>query len=280
MSNKFSSNSKKSFNILSNPKPKKQVISFRELGGLGRLANQMFQYASTRGIAANRNFDCAFPLPNDDIILYKCFKNTLKYSKELPEYDRVYPRGFHFDEMLFNECAGDRDILHYFQTEKYFKHIEDEIREDFKFDDFIFNSCNTYIKQLFPNTEIISLHIRRTDYVKDETMYALPLEYYENALKMMPDNLPIIIFSDDSEWCKNQELFSNNKFKIITTNNFFADLCMMTLCNYHIIANSSFSWWGAWLAKSKKVIAPKRWFRYEKNTWSTEDVCCSGWIEI
>ncbi len=260
--------------------PKRQIITFRELGGLGRFANQMFQYASIRGIAANRNFDCAFPLPKDEIILYKCFKNTLKYAKETPEYDRVYPTGFHFDKILFNECAGDRDLLHYFQTEKYFKHIEDEIRKDFQFDDFIFNSCNTYIKELFPNTEIISLHVRRTDYVEDETMYSLSIDYYENALKLLDSTLPIFIFSDDTEWCEEQKLFSDKRFKIIKTNNFFADLCMMTLCDYHIIANSSFSWWGAWLAKSKKVIAPKRWFRHELNTWSTEDVCCSDWIQI
>lgn len=264
MSNKFSS--------------KKQLITFRELGEWGRLGNQMFQYASTRGIAANRNLNCTFPPPNDNIILYKCFRNTLKYSTHLPNYDRISPIGFEFDKSLFNQCFGNRDILHYLQTEKYFNHIKDDIKKDFTFDDFIFNSCKTYIRELYNQKEIISLHIRRTDYLTDPTMCSLSMNYYEEALNLLNSTLPVLVISDDPEWCENQEIFSSERFRIIKSKNTFVDLCLMTLCDYHIIANSSFSWWGAWLSNTKKVIAPQKWF--QKNDWNTKDLYCSDWIVI
>lgn len=266
MKNKFSSS--------------KQMITYRSLGEMGRLGNQMFEYASTRGIANNRNFDCGFPLPNDDIILYKCFKNTLKHSKQLPHYDVVYAQGFHFDEILFNECVGGRDLLHFFQSEKYFKHIRDEIKSDFTFDDFIFNSCKTYIEEMYGDTEVISLHVRRSDYLTDETLYPVSLDYYKEAINLLDPNIPILVISDDIDWCEQQDIFSPKRFNFIKSKNHFVDLCIMTLCNYHIIANSSFSWWGAWLAESKQVIAPKRWFRWNNNTWITDDLYCPEWIVL
>ena len=121
------------------------MISFNNLGNLGRLANQMFQYAAIRGIAANRGFDFCLPpkqvfgskdpmVKSSDTNLYDCFK--------LPSFDigitqnQVFvEQTFAFDETLFNECPDDTDLVGYFQTEKYFKHIADEIRKDFTFTD-------------------------------------------------------------------------------------------------------------------------------------------------
>ena len=88
----------------------------------------------------------------------------------------------------------------------------------------------------------------------------------------MPENIPVIVFSDDCDWCNTQELFSDDRFMISENNSTDADLCLMSLCDYHIIANSSFSWWGAWLAKSKKVYAPKNWFGGECVNKSIIDV--------
>lgn len=260
--------------------PLKETITFKDLGGLGRLGNQMFQYASLRGIAAHKNYYCAVPPPNESITLYKCFKNTLKFSKNIVEYDTVFPCGFEFDQDFFDNCAGNRNILHYFQTEKYFKHIKSDIKKDFSFDSFILNSAKIYLNQLFGEKDVISLHVRRTDYITDPSFYTLPFDYYENALSLLDENLQVLVVSDDCEWCSEQKFFNSERFKISKSKNPFIDLCLMTLCNYHIISNSTFAWWGSWLANSKKVISPKRWFREENVTWNTKDLYCSGWIKI
>ena len=110
----------------------------------------------------------------------------------------------------------------------------------------------------------------------------LPLFYYEEALKQFDNDRTVIIFSDDPKWCYEQELFADDRF-LVSDNDHLLDLCMMTLCSDFIIANSSFSWWGAWLSDSsnKKVIAPKKWFGPpldQKN--DTKDLYCSGWITL
>ena len=102
------------------------------------------------------------------------------------------------------------------------------------------------------------------------------MSYYEKALSILP-NLPVIVFSDDYEWCKKQELFDSDRFIIAEGNSTDCDLCLMTLCTHHIIANSSYSWWGAWLADSKQVIAPKKWFGGECVNKDTKDLYSNGW---
>ena len=108
--------------------------------------------------------------------------------------------------------------------------------------------------------DTISLHIRRGDYVVNPNHPVQPLEYYDEALKCLPQNFPVIVFSDDSKWCHEQELFSGDRFNISDDNSADFDLCLMSMCKCHVIANSSFSWWGAWLSNSQMTIAPKNWF--------------------
>ena len=91
----------------------------------------------------------------------------------------------------------------------------------------------------------------------------LGLDYYEEALSHFDEDRNVVIFSDDPEWCKEQSLFESDRFLVAEGNINYVDLCLMSLCKAHIIANSSFSWWGAWLAKSEKVIAPSKWFPSE-----------------
>jgi hypothetical protein len=88
----------------------------------------------------------------------------------------------------------------------------------------------------------------------------LGFEYYEEALKQFDSKRNVLIFSDDTEWCKNQKIFESDRFYVSEGQTNYADLCLMTLCEDHIIANSSFSWWGAWLAEDNRVIAPSGWF--------------------
>ena len=127
--------------------------------------------------------------------------------------------------------------------------------------------------------EYIGLHIRRTDYVQKQNYHPLcTLEYYEKALKKLPDT-KVIIVSDDPEWCENQSLFESDRFLVSGSKNNIIDMCILSLCKYHVIANSSFSWWGAWLAESQKVIAPKVWFGSHANL-DESDIVPENWERI
>jgi hypothetical protein len=266
------------------------MISFNQLGNLGRLGNQMFQYASLRGIAENRGFDFCIPsekvfgendpnVKNSESNIHNTF-NISWVNLEQSNYKNFSERHFHFDEDLFNNCEDNVDLVGYFQTEKYFKHIEDEIRKDFSFSDELVDTCSKFIDELDSDREVISVHVRRSDYLTLQSFHPTPpIEYYSEALKLFP-NIPVLIFSDDVNWCLNQDVFEDDRFMISQSNTADFDLCLMSLCKYHIIANSSFSWWGAWLAKSKNVIAPKTWFGPSLSHKDTSDLYCSGWKKI
>ena len=265
------------------------MISFNQLGNLGRLGNQMFQYASLKGIAANRGFDCCIPDENvfgvSDPNVKNCPTNihntfNLQTFVRLSNNRIIQESGYHFDEELFNTCDDNVDLYGYFQSEKYFKHIEKDIRSEFSFKDELVKDFKNFIEQLSPDGEVISLHVRRGDYLNLQSFHPTPpLEYYEAALKKLPD-APVIIFSDDADWCLNQELFDSDRFLVSQDMSPDYDMCLMSLCKYHIIANSSFSWWGAWLANSKKVIAPKVWFGPSLPHHDTSDLYCEGWETI
>jgi hypothetical protein len=246
-------------------------LTFSNIGNLGRLGNQMFQYAALKGIASNRKF--GYFLPEKTIELYECFNFSKKYGEANLKVSSSSE--YEFDQNLFNTCEDGIDLWGFFQSEKYFKHIENDIRKDFTFYDRIHNMCSRYIEGTFPKSELISLHVRRGDYLTDSNFCNLSLDYYFESLKILP-NLPILVFSDDIEWC--EFTFKNPRFKIIKTKNTHIDLCLMSKCQYHIIANSSFSWWGSWLAKSKKTIAPSTWFQNEYSHWNTKDLYLPDWI--
>ena len=109
----------------------------------------------------------------------------------------------------------------------------------------------------------------------------MELDYYETALKEFDSNDEILIFSDDPQWCMKQSLFDGDRFMVSETGSNYMDLCLMSLCSGHIIANSSFSWWGAWLSNSKKIVAPSGWFSGSNNEHlDTKDIIPETWIVI
>lgn len=267
------------------------MISFNRLGNLGRLSNQMFQYASLKGIARNRGLEFCIPpkgsfgaidsnVRNSDANLYTVFDIESKNTIQITDNQTFTEQIFHFDENLFNSCSDNIDLFGYYQSEKYFSHIEDEIRSDFKFSDELTSQCKDFYDSNFENIKVISLHVRRTDYISNPNHPVPSDEYYKNALSNFDSDLPVIVFSDDSEWCKNHELFSEDRFYISENNTTDFDLCLMSMCNYHIIANSSYSWWGSWLAKSEKTIAPKIWFGGDCINHNTKDLYLSDWTII
>ena len=90
----------------------------------------------------------------------------------------------------------------------------------------------------------------------------------------------VIIFSDDTAWCKEQKLFSDDRFLVSESGDQYVDLCLMSMCSDFIIANSSFSWWGAWLANKGKVIAPSKWFGPNNSHLDTCDLYPEHWKVI
>ena len=263
------------------------MIGFNHLGIIGRLGNQMFQYAALRGIADKCGYDFIIPESDfqdewNDHQLFEAFK--LPNLKHRGRVDDKYlqERQFNFDQELLEKCPDNISLYGYFQTDRYFTHIADSIKEDFSFHDEVLNNCKEVVDGM---DTPISLHVRRTDYVeKSQDHPPCSLQYYEKALSHFDGDRQVIIFTDDIPWCKGQDLFQGDRFLISETDDNVYDMCLMTLCSDYIIANSSFSWWGAWLSHvpDANVICPKRWFGTTGYTATnnTQDIVPDTWIKI
>ena len=272
------------------------MIGFNYLGKMGQLGNQMFQYASLRGIAKNRGFNFCIPYNKEVVVdalgnrlrveLFDPFimSNVDQLNIQLIDQDRptVTDDNFKFDQNIFDECPDWVSLQGYFQSEKYFKHIEDEIKEDFTFKNEIALLCKHNMSEM---DRPIAIHIRRGDFLENSGNHTnLGLDYYEKALNLFGKDRIVIIFSDDPEWCKEQPLFEDDRFLVAEGNDSYTDLCLMSLCSDFVIANSSFSWWGAWLSKSltKTVCAPdpKIWFGPNNSHLDTSDIIPRDWTII
>lgn len=284
------------------------MLGFNNIGRMGRLGNQMFQYAALKGIAAHRGFDYTIPSydPNlqiDNYGLLEAFELTTNRNVAwLRNQNAVQERHYHFDEELFNTCPDGLNICGFFQSEKYFKHVEEDLRKDFVFRSEWLEPCKEFMSE-FEGQEVAFLHVRRGDpnladkrgfkwaYVNIQDQHPVqPLEYYEEALKRFPEDMPIMVFSDAIDWCKEQEFFAPDRFMFSEPEHVYedgalvpyVDLCLMSLCDHAIIANSSMSWWGAWLISNpnKKVIAPKMWFGPAYADKDTKDLIPTEWERI
>ena len=258
-----------------------------DLGNLGRLGNQMFQYAALRGLANKHGYEYCLPprevvatydlnSANSDITIFECFKIP-DSPRMITNFPKIMESTFALDSNFWDNCPNNISLCGYFQTEKYFKHIENDIFDAFTFVDEIKEPTENAFVERFGDTEVISAHLRRGDYLQYSHHPVQDLEYYEKGLSYMPKNIPVMVFSDDIEWCKRQELFKDERFIFSEGNNTGVDLYLQTLCKYHIIANSSFSWWGSWLANSKQTIAPKKWFGTKNLSLDLKDLYLSDW---
>jgi hypothetical protein len=173
----------------------------------------------------------------------------------------------------------------YWQSEKYFKPIESIIRQEFN-QSLKLDENNASLLHDIEYSESVSLHIRRGDYISNsinKKIYSeCTLEYYKQAILFISSkimNPTFYVFSDDLDWVKLN--FKEKIFRIVdnSTKSPETDLFLMSRCKHHIIANSSFSWWGAWLNNQPKkiVIAPKTWYI---NKMSDADIIPDGWVKI
>ena len=187
---------------------------------------------------------------------------------------------FTYDEELFLKFKGISHIQGYFQTESYFKEFREEILKDFKIKNKLSPNSTKY-KELIQASNSVCLQVRRRHYVTNpkanKTHDVCGLDYYERAASHIIDkveNPMFFVFSDDLDWVKQQEITKGAPVTYVSGNigDFsFEDMILMQYCKHNIIANSSFSWWGAWLNtnKDKIVIAPQKW------TTKTETKECS-----
>ena len=269
----------------------------------GRIGNNLFQLAACLSLAKwNKTEACVGLSGNmkyikenfllEDIKFIENDLNGFMYRKLLPEeINNIYiEKSLNYDQSFF-DLPNNTFIDGFFQSEKYFKFIEKTIRKNFKFKDHIIEKVEK-IKYFLPNiTKSGFIHVRRADYLEGNNINAYPLpsiDYYQTCIDEQNLNY-IYVFSDDIDWCKkNFKNYNNKNFIFVEESDPYISLYMMSQLNIAIIANSTFSWWGAWLNSNKKkiVYCPKIWIyeNFLKSQYNItleehiKDLICENWI--
>ncbi len=287
------------------------------MGGLG---NQLFQYSAGKSLALKHNTTLKLDLsflnadPNNlhtkrsleleafDLDYEIADESDLKAYQKKDLFSKLVKKCFPFlsnKYRLVNEAQFNfnQDFFSYpknvylngfWQSEKYFKNIREVLLKEIVIRDEMTAQCKE-MRDKIRNSNSVSLHIRRGDYVTNKNASSfhgvLSMEYYSKAIDLLTKefkDLTFYVFSDDMDWVKSNFKIKN-KVEYIDFNtgekNCF-DLYLMSLCKHNIIANSSFSWWGAWLNKNEdqKVIAPEKWFLSEDV--NTSDLIPDTWIKL
>ena len=271
------------------------MIIIQLKGGLG---NQMFQYALYRALKKKGKvvkIDDVTGFINDKLRKPVIAGYGLEYEKATKEevvaltdskmdiFSRIRRKLTGRKTFRIDEESGrfdpkileldDAYLVGYWQSEKYFtdESVQNEIREAFERrpQELMNDTVSWTLLQQIECCESVSLHVRRTDYIDEEHKHIHNLcseKYYKNAINKIREVYPkamFFIFTDDKEWCKNH--FKGRCFSVVELEEGpktdIAEMMLMSKCKHHIIANSSFSWWAAWLndAPEKMVIAPAKW---------------------
>lgn len=274
-------------------------IVVRLRGGLG---NQMFQYATARSLslktcvkleldgselgkggqrALGLNY---FSLPTEIRVNNSVLS---KYIRRLSITRTSFrEKKFGFDDR-FKLLRSPVDLAGYFQSEKYFVEHRQDILRDFTLKAEYVENIKALSEKHIPVDSAISLHVRRGDYTnnKNRDLYAqLGEQYYNQAIHLIKQRTSgphtLCVFTDDVNWVtENLNLPQGSKIISQYTSHDIEDLMLMSQCSHHIIANSTFSWWAAWLNPSatKVVVAPRQWFGASKSTIDTSDLIPTTW---
>lgn len=286
------------------------------IGGLG---NQMFQYAAGRALALERGIPLRLDISgfanyglHQGFELQRVFacpaeiagaqeiKEILGWQSSLlmrrllakPAMSLFRHPGlvvephFHYWQGI-KEVPADSYLIGYWQSERYFRDAAQTIRDDFTFR-IPMSSRNAALAEQIRQANAVSLHVRRGDYVKNlktaATHGLCSLDYYRAAIRYIAeraDHPTFFVFSDDMPWVREH---LNIEYPCIYVDHnqgaeSHNDMRLMSLCDHHIIANSSFSWWGAWLnpKADKMVVAPERWFA---NQTDVRDLLPPNWVRL
>lgn len=274
------------------------AVTARLFGGLG---NQMFQYAAGRALSQRISVPLTLetaeakfalqPFGLDAPVTEGPARNGLfnRVAKNLPLMGRLVEAGYCYDDR-FERLAGSVTLDGYFQSWRYFADCDSLIRKAFAFPQTTSTRTNELSKAIGRAKTSVSIHIRRGDYLSQKAVSyhgILPGQYYTRAVQiaasLLGDDCQFFVFSDDFNWAT--ELFrGKDRFHIVDGTNVAAweDMYLMSLCSSRIIANSSFSWWGAWLSTGGgPVIAPRQWFgEVTMRRLNTCDLIPPDWITI
>lgn len=229
----------------------------------------------------------------EDINYFEQLTLLQKIRRELNlNYPKMcFEKDFRFDTKI-ERAVLPLYLRGFFQTYKYYSGYEEIVRDFFKFPDNKLDPENRKTLAEIEETKSVAVHIRRGDYVRDKITNKIhgvcSLEYYQKAIekmKEMDNEMVFYFFSDDMDWVKTKFGSLEGEKNFVTKNdgdNSWKDMMLMSSCDHNIIANSSFSWWAAWLNsnKSKMVIAPKRWFKDPDKEQFTSDLIPKEWIRL
>jgi len=273
------------------------TIITKIMGGLG---NQMFQYACAKALAcrlgAKLQLDKSWFAEGNRVFQLDAFPAIRVYNAWKPNIlQRIKLCKIRYTKeskiSYWSEILNIKSSVHlrgYWQNEKYFSDISSIIKQDFSFPDFLCAEAENIAKKIKSSPCSVSIHVRRGDYLENIDYHGLcSPEYYEKALEIIADKskerLDLFLFSDDPQWVKDNFDSRGNSVVIVDIEQHkdapYHDMHLMSLCKHHIIANSSFSWWGAWLStENGTVIAPKCWFAEE--TIRQHNPATETWIKI
>lgn len=242
--------------------------------------NSVQEPASPKEVKALRGVDIAkWP---------RLAKRFLEGSGMLVKRSWIKEKSHHFDPEIL-DLRGSAYLEGFWQSARYFEDVAETIRKDFTVKTAP-DPENRKTADLIRQKESVSVHVRRGDYLTNPGAAQFhgvsPLEYYHAAMAEIASRVKkphFFIFSDDPEWVKNN-LYLDMPMTCIEHNGpdrGFEDLRLMSLCRHHIVANSSFSWWGAWLQKSEEkiVVAPLKWFN-DDSCQEPNDLIPPTWLKI
>lgn len=293
-----------------------EVIIVKLMGGLG---NQMFQYAAGRALAARlktelqldiTGFDDMHPDDTPRQFELDCYKHkavianktTLTRVKPgdcnpsiIERFQRLFsPNGPIFtygqpsksERLQINSVRNNTYIVGWWQDEFYFSDIREQLLADFTPAKKLSPAYKKYESKIKSSTTPVSLHVRRGDYVTNKHASKhhglAPMTYYKKAIAYITDRVDdpaFFVFSDDIAWCKKNIKVPNVTF--VEKTNGLEDMNLMSQCSHNIIANSSFSWWGAWLNQhnDKIIVTPKTWFQNKESDNATS-IVPDKWIRL
>ena len=283
------------------------AISFNGLGNEGRFGNQLFQYAFIKGLGEKCGYEWMIPPPEanrfDNYGLFDCFELVGCKNTGEGNYQTLECRDTLFHDEILNGCKDNINYSGTYQTEKYFEHIDSELRKDLTFKKGYLKPCKDFIDSVGGRDNTIFLHVRRgnpniTGRRGEKWSYQMlqvyhPLmkkEYYLEALSHFDDSKKVVVVSDLIDWCKKQDwmqgdrfLFSDASYEEFSDGASvpYVDLCLMSLCGGGIIENSSLSWWGAWLQNNAgDIVAPDPWYGSANAHLDTRDLIPERWIKV
>lgn len=296
----------------------KKIVITRLKGGLG---NQMFQYAFGKAMALRSNsslsIDVSFLKQNNQtkgVFVAREYELGIfsNIDARVLEFEKLYENRilkklkrsiFHpgLKEVTETSLAFDAAYMQltppllydgYWQHQDYFREYSRDIRLDFQFPSISAgDSAYAFYNSIKQTAISIGVHIRRGDYLNDLILQHhgwCSRSYYENAFRQMNERYPgasYYFFSDDPPWVKSEMATKVERFEVIEGNigsESWKDLYLMSCCTHQVIANSSFSWWAAWLNlnESKTVISPTNWFANPVLNEQAKEVCPPSWIRI